>query len=342
MLIILECRVEWVHQNIANFGGDPGRIALWGQSAGAASVTVYPYGYPEDPIVNALIADSGAPTIIRNRDVAQTNFTFLAGLVGCGDGDDAAILSCVREVPAQTLENALSYYTGNNSSPSLAFTPIVDNKTVFANWTQRGVEGKIAQTVRNPFLRTLSVETEPKQSQANPTYLLLTLQSLIIGSNSNEGAGFVPFTPSGPGADALFNSTMSTIACPVAEEAKNRVLAGLTTYRYEYAGNFSNISPLPWFGAYHSSELPLLFGTHSQYGSPSTEFEWDVSYAMQALWLSFVEDPARGPVRLANPHKSEAFFEWPAFETGSEDLLLFAEDGKIMQVVGSGRIDGYC
>ncbi|BCS20354.1 uncharacterized protein APUU_20786A [Aspergillus puulaauensis] len=309
--------VEWVHQNIANFGGDPGRIALWGQSAGAASVAVYPYGYPEDPIVNALIADSGSPTIIRNRDVAQSNFTFLAGLVGCGDGDDDEILSCVREVPAQTLENALSYYSGNNSSPSLAFTPIADNKTVFSNWAQRGLEGKIAQT------------------------------PLIIGSNSNEGAGFVPFTPTGPGDEALFNSTMSTIACPVAEEAKNRDLAGLTTYRYEYAGNFSNISPLPWFGAYHSSELPLLFGTHSQYGGPSTRFEWDVSYAMQALWLSFVEDPARGPVRLAldgvkaNPDKS-VVFEWPAFEAGSEDLLLFADDGKIIQVVDSGRIDDYC
>lgn len=68
---------------------------------------------------------------------------------------------------------------------------------------------------------------------------------------------------------------------------------------------------------------------------------------MQALWLSFVEDPARGPVRLAldgvrsNPDKS-VVFEWPAFEAGSEELLLFAEGGNIMQVVGSGRIDDYC
>lgn len=158
----------------------------------------------------------------------------------------------------------------------------------------------------------------------------------------------MPFTPAGPGAEALFTSTMSTIACPVGEEAKSRALAGLTTYRYEYAGNFTNISPLPWFGAYHSSELPLLFGTHSQYGSPSTQFEWDVSYAMQALWLSFVEDPVRGPVRPAldgvtgHPDRSETFFEWPAFEAGSGDLLLFAEDGKVTQVVDSGRIDGYC
>lgn len=36
---------------------------------------------------------------------------------------------------------------------------------------------------------------------------------------------------------------------------RNRLLAGLTTYRYEYAGNFSNVSPLSWMGAYHSCQF---------------------------------------------------------------------------------------
>lgn len=124
-------------------------------------------------------------------------------------------------------------------------------------------------------------------------------------------------------------------------------MAGLATYRYQYAGNFSNVSPLPWFGAYHSAELPLVFGTHYQYGGPSTQFEWDVSYAMEALWLSFVENPTRGPVRLAldgvagNPN-NESYFAWPAFEQGSDDMLLIAEDGVLMQLVSSARIDDYC
>jgi hypothetical protein len=40
----------------------------------------------------------------------------------------------------------------------------------------------------------------------------------ILGSNSNEGAGFVAYTPAGPGAAALFSTTESIIACPVARE----------------------------------------------------------------------------------------------------------------------------
>ena len=83
-----------------------------------------------------------------NTDTKHTNFTFLAGLVGCSDLDAAAELSCVRKVPAQTLENALSYYSGNGTEPSLSFVPAVDNKTAFANWTQQALDGKIAKIVR--------------------------------------------------------------------------------------------------------------------------------------------------------------------------------------------------
>lgn len=169
---------------------------------------------------------------------------------------------------------------------------------------------------------------------------------MIIGSNTNEGAGFVSFTPDGPGAATLASET-KIISCPVGKEVKNRNLGDLPTYRYQYAGNFSNISPLPWFGAYHSSELPLLFGTHDEYRGRSTKFEWEVSYAMEALWLSFAEDPTRGPGRVAvgnapaNPN-NKSYFEWPEFKQGGEDMLLIAKNNELMQLVSSDSIDDSC
>ncbi|KAJ5798972.1 chlorogenic acid esterase precursor [Penicillium pulvis] len=153
------------------------------------------------PVLSRTLA---GPTIITNNDTAHTNFTFIAGLVRCGNLSVDKELRCVRTVFAQTLENALSYYNSNSTKPSSSFTPILDNMTVFENYKQRNLDGKTAKT------------------------------PMIISSNTNEQAGFVSFIPNGPRAAALASETKS-ISYPIAIEVKNHNLGGLPIYRYQYA-----------------------------------------------------------------------------------------------------------
>ena len=67
-------------------------------------------------------------------------------------------------------------------------------------------------------------------------------------------AGMAP--PKGASSDAAFS-------CPSGYAAKVRVQAGVSAWRYRYHGVFENlrISDTVAAGAYHSAEIPLVFGT---------------------------------------------------------------------------------
>ena len=50
-LLDQKAAIQWVHANIAAFGGDPNRIILFGESAGSISVDAYTYANPADTVV---------------------------------------------------------------------------------------------------------------------------------------------------------------------------------------------------------------------------------------------------------------------------------------------------
>tara|TARA_R110002060_G_scaffold60937_3_gene70518 strand:+ start:72 stop:476 length:405 start_codon:yes stop_codon:yes gene_type:complete len=112
---------------------------------------------------------------------------------------------------------------------------------------------------------------------------------------------------------------------------RNRYAANATTFRYYYTGNFSNISPRPWQGAYHSSELPLIFGTHDIAYSESTPFEFAVSHRMQDLWLAFMKDPVNGL-----PSQG-----WEAYSPGG-NAIEFAWDNQVTQTILLSEFDELC
>ncbi|KAJ9165280.1 Carboxylic ester hydrolase [Coniochaeta hoffmannii] len=298
--------VEWVRDNIASFGGDPSRIGAWGQSSGAVAIAYYQYQYADDPVVNSIILDSGNEFIdILTYDSGHANFTFIASRFGCGGLSPAEELSCMRGVDAGEMEQFMHDYYVNGSVPYVTFSPVVDNVTVFGDYATRasGEGGKIA---RLPAL---------------------------IGSNAQDGNLFVPYSPGGVAEELADQMTMVYFFCPTYKAAQARIAAGAgPVYRYLYAGNFSNVSPRPWLGAWHGSELPLVFGTDGLYRGESSELERITSWAMQDIWVEFVATAGRN-ISVVGWERGKQVDGGPVVEFGN---------GVPARVIDTREMEGRC
>ncbi|KAK2010867.1 carboxylesterase [Colletotrichum eremochloae] len=299
--------VEWVRDNIGNFGGDVNRITLFGQSAGGSLVDYYSYAYASDPIANGFIAMSGTANgfgTFINETVNEKWFN-VTSAVGCGNSqtDPTAVNNCMLSKTSTEILNGMAA-SGAGAPGGTFFVPVVDDTLVFADYSTR--------------------------TSATGGY--------IVGNDDNE-AGL--FKLGAPKVEEAFWTGFNLIGfeCPAARRAIRAVAAGHPTWRYRYFGNFPNmvITTTPQSGAWHTSELPVLFDTSPQSPVASTPQQLEVGRYLRSAWAAFAKNPTSGLLQF-NGNQT-----WPNYQldTSNVNRIGFQDQTGTDLVLGS-TFDVWC
>ena len=312
--------LAWVRANIAAFGGDPDNVTIAGQSAGAASV----HFLIDSPLAKGLfvraIAESGSGMGLdaaphATAEAAGAKFAAAAG---------ATTLAQLRALTPDQLLAATKAAGGMNFGPSVDGAVFPDAATA--------ADGNSSDV---PVLTGMTAN-EGSSAYAFGTALTVTPDGLRQSITRRYGAEAPTITALYPaGDDASAGLARETLA-------RDRGLASMYLWAVHrqaksraplYAYPWTHVEPGPdaaRYKAFHSSEVPYVFGTLDTPDRPFTAQDHKLSAQVQAYWLNFVRkgDP-NGP---GLPH-------WPRLTPSDKQVLNIGDDTHLQPLLDPAKLD---
>ncbi len=324
--------LQWVRKNIGGFGGDPTRITIFGESAGAMSVGAHLVAPGSRGLFSNALMESnpyGVPFKTRSgADKIRSEFDTMTVAAGC-----RGRLACLAKLPAGTIVRAqdevvpLQAFAGELGS-ILAWAPYVDDRLIAGQPNQAQIARPlIAGTNRDEG--TLFVGEAIPKGLSNAEYELLVAD--VFGLNAALILFEPRYQPDGKGNLVPLANLVGDyfFSC-----ATRHVLGNAKSARFGYAFDhppsyavWPSAPPACRPGAgpdrgrvCHTFELPYVFRNPITFTLPPkqhrfTPAEQDLVDAISAYWTGFAAagDPNAG---------GGAPLDWPRYgASGTRQVL---------------------